>query len=172
MEKRLLFTEAQIREKLIAVGNQINEDYKGRQITLIGVLKGAFIFMADLVRYLKVPVEIDFIRLSSYRSGTERCQSVDFTKDIELDLTGKDVILVEDIVDTGQTIVRFKEIVRSKNPSSIKICALISKKERREIDINIDYACFEVSQGFLVGYGLDYDEKGRELPEIYTLASS
>ena len=135
----------------------------------MGILNGVVFFFADLVREITLPSRIDFIRAASYGSGTSSSGSVRLTKDLEIPVEGKPVIVVEDIVDTGLTLARILEILKERGPESIKVCVLIDKLERRETDIAIDYRGFEVKEGFLVGYGLDFDEQYRYLPDIYRL---
>lgn len=158
-----------IGQRVKELGEEISRDYIGSKPVLIGVLNGAFIFMADLIRFLDIPVQVDFVRLASYGSGMESTGEVRFTKDIELSLTGKDILVVEDIIDTGRTLGYFTEILALHKPRSIKVCALVSKTERRERPVVIDYTGFEVEGGFLVGYGLDYNEDYRYLQDIYAL---
>ncbi len=145
---------------------RINRDYEGKSLILIGILKGAFIFMADLARRLCVPVELDFVRLASYGHRAETCGTVQLTKDIELPIQGRHVLVVEDIVDTGITLRWFLDYLKAHNPESVRVCALIDKHERRKVEIAVDYAgmCLD---GFLVGYGLDFSEHHRNLPAIY-----
>ena len=156
----------EIQKKVKELAATISSDYKGKDLIMIGILKGAFIFLADLSRELSIPVEIDFVRLASYGTKAESSGSVQLTKDVELSLEGKDVIIVEDIVDTGYTLKFLVEYLKSKNPCSIKICALIDKCERRECVVNIDYSGFQIARGFLVGYGLDFNEKYRYLKDV------
>jgi len=158
-----------IQHRIKELGQQITQDYKGRPLVMIGILKGAFIFLADLCRAVEIDMEIDFVRLHSYGSGMESDGKVRITKDIELDISGKDVIVVEDIVDTGYTLEYLIEVLKLHKPASVKICCLIDKKERRKVDVQVDYVGFDVKKGFLVGYGLDYDERYRHLPAIYHL---
>ncbi|MEW6328096.1 MAG: hypoxanthine phosphoribosyltransferase [Thermodesulfobacteriota bacterium] len=168
-EKQLVFPRDVIQKRIKDLGEEISRDYAGRELILIGVLNGAFVFMADLIRFLDIPVQVDFVRLASYGSKTESTGEVRFTKDIELPITGKDVLVVEDIIDTGHTLSYFKDIIALHKPRSVKICALISKTGRRETPIVIDYMGFEVERGFLVGYGLDYNENYRNLPDICSI---
>ncbi len=162
----------EIEERVRALSGEINRDYKGQELVAIGILKGAFIFLADLVRHLTMPVQIDFVRLSSYGSSTESSGKIAFSKDIELDVGGRHVLVVEDIVDTGYTLKYLKEVLKLKGPKSVKVCCLIDKKERRKVDIDVEYVGFEVPRGFLVGYGLDYNEQYRNLPGIFNLNPS
>lgn len=169
VDKKLVFSKGEIQKRVKTLGETISKDYAGQPLILIGILNGAFIFMADLVRQVNLPVEIDFVRVSSYGNHAHSSGVISFTKDIELDITNKNVLLVEDIVDTGRTISHLKEMIAARQPRSIKICTLIDKKERREIEVEIDYQGFVVEHGFLVGYGLDYAEQHRHYPEIYHL---
>ncbi|GBC62988.1 hypoxanthine phosphoribosyltransferase [Desulfonema ishimotonii] len=156
----------EIETAVTEIGKKISEDYKGRELVLIGVLKGAFVFLADLARNLTIPVKIDFVRAASYGAGTSSCGKIRILKEIEEDITGKDVLIVEDILDTGLTLSRLVDHIKSFGPKSVKICTLIDKRERRKVEIEADYAGHVVEEGFLVGYGLDYAENYRELPEI------
>jgi hypoxanthine phosphoribosyltransferase len=149
------------------LAERINRDYHGKSLVLIGVLKGAFIFMADLARRLSIPVQLDFVRLASYGDRSESCGSVQITKDIELSIEGKHVLVVEDIVDTGITISWYLEYLKGRCPETVRCCALIDKKERRRVEVAVDYVGLNLDSGFLVGYGLDYSEKHRNLPAIY-----
>jgi hypoxanthine phosphoribosyltransferase len=146
---------------------RINQDYKGKSLVLIGILKGAFIFMADLARRLAPPVTMDFVRLASYGDDTRTSGQVKITKDIELSIEGRDVLIVEDIVDTGITLKWYLEHLEPYKPRSVRICALIDKYERREVELALDYVGISVQSGFLVGYGLDFSERHRNLPAIY-----
>ena len=157
-------------QKLISeLAVRISTDYQNQDLVLIGILKGAFIFLSDLVRQLTIPVEIDFIGTSSYGPDTRSSENIRLTKGIEIEILKKNVIIVEDIVDTGLTLTFLTEHLKSLGPKTVKICALLDKKERRKIDIHVDYAGHVVESGFLVGYGLDYAEKYRNLPDIYYL---
>ena len=167
-EKEPVIAHAAIVKRVKEIGAAITEDYEKGQLLVVGVLNGAFIFMADLVREIKRELEIDFVRLSSYGLGTTP-GILRFTKDIELDIRGKDVLIVEDIIDTGRTLAHLKESFELRDAHSVRICVLIDKKERREVDVPIHYVGFEVQQGFLVGYGLDCREMYRQLNEVYHL---
>lgn len=151
------------------VASKISSDYQDHELILIGVLKGAFVFLSDLVRHLSIPVKLDFIRVCSYGSGVSSSGNIRLTKEIEMDVNNKDVLLVEDIVDTGLTLSYIIDYLKAFNPRTVKICALIDKHERRNANIKVDYACHEAAEGFLVGYGLDYNENYRNLPCIYHL---
>jgi hypoxanthine phosphoribosyltransferase len=164
-----ILSRAQIEKKVHELANRISKDYCGKEIVLVGVLKGAFIFLADLVRELAVPAQIAFTRLASYGANTSTSGRIRITKDIELDIQGRHVLIVEDIVDSGLTIAYLLNHLKQRRPESIRICALIDKRERRKVQVQVDYAGHVVDQGFLVGYGLDFDEKYRNLPEVYHL---
>ena len=161
-----IISASEIEKRVRELGEAIRRDYEGRDLVLIGILKGAFIFLADLARAIETPVPIDFVRLASYGSGMDSSGQITFTKDIELDIRGKDVLVVEDIVDTGHTLRYLRDVLALHEPSSVRICCLIDKKERREVPINVDYVGFDVPKGFLVGYGLDYNEQYRNLGNI------
>jgi len=163
-----LISQQEIQDRIRGIGQEITQDYKGLDLVVIGVLKGSFIFIADLVRQITIDHEIDLVGASSYK-GTSSTGKVVVTKQPELELKGRDVLLVEDIVDTGQTIAKIVEFMQMLNPRSIKICTLVDKSERREAQINVDYSCFCLDAGFIVGYGLDYNEKYRNLPAIFNL---
>ncbi len=163
-----LISEQEIKKQLKKIGQKISSDYKTKDLVLMGVLKGSFVFMADLTRQISIDHEIDFLGASSY-TGTASTGQIVFTKKPDLELENRDVLLVEDIMDTGNTLLKITEFIKKSNPKSIKICALIDKHERREVKINVDYSCFSLEKGFIVGYGLDYDEKYRNLPAIYDL---
>lgn len=164
-----ILTRKAIEDSVVRVARQISEDYQNQDVVMIGSLKGAFIFMADLVRYLSIPVKIDFIRAASYGSSTSSSGKIHLSEEPELDLKGKNVLIIEDIVDTGLTLEHLREHLISLGSCSVKICAFIDKRERREKQVVIDYVCHVVETGFLVGYGLDYAENYRGLPEVYHL---
>ncbi len=164
-----VLTETEIEQNIHVLARRISDDYRNKNLVLIGVLKGAFVFLSDLMRCLTIPVEIEFIRLSSYGISDTSSGRIDIHDNILLDLKDKDVLIVEDIVDTGLTLTTLAEHIKSLQPKSVKICALIDKLERRKTDCKVDYACHTVEGGFLVGYGLDYAEKYRNLPAIYHL---
>jgi len=171
IEKEEVISREEIARRVKELGLAITRDYAGRRLVLIGILNGAFIFLADLVREIELPIEIDFIRVSSYGSGTCSSGSIQCSKDTEINLEGKDILLVEDIVDTGRTLACLKELFAARKAESVRICALIDKKERREIAVEADYAGFVAAEGFLVGYGLDHAEQHRQYPAIYRIVS-
>lgn len=164
-----ILSKEEIDKMVSALALQISLDYKGRIPVLVGILKGAFIFLSDLLRRLSIPVEVDFLRVSSYGSGTSSSGNIQLTKNIETDIAGRDILVVEDIVDTGITLDYLLNYLKQYKPLSIRICTLLDKVEDRQKKVNIDYAGHTVQQGFLVGYGLDYNERYRNLPGIYVL---
>ncbi len=167
--KKLVLSNQQIMERVQSLGKQISSEYQGKKPVLLGVLNGAFIFMADLCRAVDLDVEIDFIRVASYGNTTHSSGTIRLSKAPELDLQGKDLILVEDIVDTGHTMSWLINHFTQIGTNSVKTCALIDKSERREVEVQVDYSGFSIEQGYLIGYGLDCAEKHRNLKNIYTL---
>lgn len=162
--------EATIAKRVDAVAQQISSDYTDADLVIIGVLKGAFIFMADLIRRLNVDrITLDFIQLSSYKDKDHPAGRIDLLKNTEVDLEGRDLLIVEDILDTGLTLTYLREHLKTMRPRSVKTCVLIDKYERRQVDVEAEYVCHKVKEGFLVGYGLDYAEAYRNLPGIYNL---
>ncbi|MBA3037484.1 MAG: hypoxanthine phosphoribosyltransferase [Desulfobacterium sp.] len=164
-----VFKKDVINMKVAEVARRISADYKDSELVLVGVLKGAFVFMSDLMRCLTIPVEVDFVCASSYGSDTSSSGKIKLTKELDIDIKNKHILVVEDIVDTGITLSYLSNYLKSFSPKSIKICAMLDKRERREVEIKTDYSCYVIESGFLVGYGLDYAEKYRNLPEIYQL---
>ncbi|MBU2489842.1 MAG: hypoxanthine phosphoribosyltransferase [Proteobacteria bacterium] len=164
-----VFGKDRIQAEVSQMAQRISVDYQDGELVLVGVLMGAFIFLADLARNLTIPAGIDFIRLSSYGMGTNPAGGVHLSQDVTLNLTGKDVLLVEDIVDTGITAHFLMEHCKGLGARSVRLCALIDKNERRQKAVEIHYSCLSVPRGFLVGYGLDHAEKYRGLPGIYAL---
>jgi hypoxanthine phosphoribosyltransferase len=169
MAKEILIGRQDILARVEKLAQEVSADYAGKEPILIGILNGVVFFFADLVMRITIPCKIDFIRAASYGSGTASSGTVKFIKDVEIPVQGQDLLIVEDIVDTGLTLDRIVRSLKEKDPASTRICALIDKRERREQSVTIDYCGFEVEQGFLVGYGLDYDEQYRNLPDIYVL---
>ena len=165
-------TTEELDQRLDELADRINRDYGDQDLVLIGVLKGAFVFLADLARRLTMPIQVDFVRLASYGKGTESCGEIRITKDIEMSIEGRHVLIIEDIVDTGTTLAWYLEHLKNSNPASVKICALVDKTERREKDVPVEYVGIRVEKGFLVGYGLDYSEKFRNLPGIFEVQFS
>lgn len=168
-ELKLLFSKKEIAETVARLAKEISADYADNKLILIGVLKGAFVFLADLVRHLTIPAQIEFIRIASYGSKKESSGEVIVTKDVETPVDGKDVLVVEDIVDTGLSLQFLIDHLRSKNPASVKVCALVDKKARREVEVQVDYTGFSMDDGFIVGYGIDFNEQYRALPEIFVV---
>ncbi len=166
-----VLSRAEISQKVKGLAQRISEDYTGKELVVLGVLKGCFIFLADLIREITIPVQVDFVRLASYGSNTTSSGTIRITKEAELDIRNRDVLIVEDIIDSGVTIAYLLDHLKSFSPKSVKVCAFIDKSERREVQVPIDYAGIMVEQGFLVGYGLDFDEKYRALPAIYRIGS-
>lgn len=166
-----VLSRAEISQKVQGLAQRISEDYTGKELVVLGVLKGCFIFLADLIREITIPVLVDFVRLASYGSNTKSSGTIRITKEAELDIRDRDVLIVEDIIDSGVTIAFLLDHLKSFSPKSVKVCAFIDKSERREVQVPIDYAGIMVEQGFLVGYGLDFDEKYRALPAIYRIGS-
>ena len=164
-----LFTPEEIKLAVENLAREINRDYQGKNPLLLGVLKGSFMFMADLIRNLDMPLEIEFVALSSYGQGTESSGKVDIVKDICTSIKDKDVLIIEDIVDTGITLSFLLEHLQCESPASLKICALFDKTSRRQIPLSIDYLGLTVPDVFVVGYGMDCDEKFRHLPGLYHL---
>ena len=173
MEKlTLLYSRQEIAGRVKALAEAISRDYADKDLVVVGILRGTFVFLADLVRLLKVPVRVDFIGVSSYGLGTESSQQIVLTKDLQLSVAGNDVLVVEDILDTGLTVDFVLKFLRHKQPASVKVCALIDKRERRLIDVPVDYSGFELESGFVAGYGIDCAEKYRWLPDIYRVDSA
>ena len=163
---RVLLSEDEIREKVRELGGKITADYKNSNLMLVTVLKGAVLFLADLMRQIDVPAEIDFMVVSSYGSGVKSSGVVKIVKDLDVPLAGKDILIVEDILDSGLTLSYIKELLESRGPRSIRIATLLDKPSRRKVDLQADYIGFSVPDEFVIGYGLDYDEKYRNLPYI------
>ncbi len=165
----VLISREEISQVVTRLASEINDDYRGKPLLLIGVLKGSFVFMADLVRQLGLPVEVDFIRLSSYGAARESSGKVKVVQGLKTPVKGRDVLVIEDIVDTGMTISFLLDYLRRKKPASLKLCALTEKPSRRQVPVSIDYLGFSVPDKFIVGYGLDFDEKFRYLPDICSM---
>ena len=166
--KKLVISQTDIARRVKELGAAITRDYEKGQLLVVGILNGAFIFMADLVREIKRELEVDFVRVASYGMETTS-GSLRFTKDIELDIQDKNLLVVEDIIDTGHTMANLRQSFEGRGARSVRFCALIDKKERREVEVAVDYVGFEVQSGFLVGYGLDCREKYRQLKDVYHL---
>jgi len=162
----VLLSADELSKRVAEIGAEITADYVGKEILMIGVLRGAVLFMADLARAIKVPVAIDFMAVSSYGTGTSSSGVVRILKDLDEDVAGKHVLVVEDIIDSGLTLNYLLDNLKSRKPASIKLCTLLNKPERRKVSVKIDYNGFDVPDYFVIGYGLDYNEKYRNLPFI------
>ena len=166
LRKEVLYPKDVIEKRVRELAGTISRDYEGKELIVIGILKGAFIFMADLIRCLSVPCRVDFVRLASYGEGTSSSGKVVMTKDIETSIKDKDILIVEDVVDTGLTLSFLVNWLKERNPCSIKVCAFLDKRKRRRVPFEADYVGFTIDDGFVVGYGLDFNEKARFLPDI------
>lgn len=163
---RVMLTEEEVDAKISEIGKKISEDYAGRQVHLICVLKGGSFFMCELAKRITVPVSLDFMSVSSYGGDTKSSGIVKIVKDLDESIKDKDVLVVEDIVDSGRTLSYLMEMLEQRGPKSLALCTLLDKPDRRVIDVNVDYTCFQIPDEFVVGYGLDYDQKYRNLPYI------
>ncbi len=173
--KEVLITEEKLKETVKSLAQQLNRDYAGKDVILVSVLKGAVVFMADIMREIDLKCEIDFMVVSSYGSGVKTSGNVKIIKDVDLPIEGKDVIIIEDILDSGVTLSNLIKMLKERNPNSLEICTLLDKPARRMADVHAKYIGIEVPDAFVVGYGLDFDEKYRNLPfvgvlkpEVYT----
>lgn len=173
--KEILYTEEQLKDVTRELGKKISEDYQGKELILVGILKGSILFMADLIRAITIPCTMDFMAVSSYGSSSESSGIVRILKDLDFVIENKNVLIVEDIIDSGTTLSYLIDYLKRRNPQSLEITCLLNKPDRRKVDISVKYTGFEVPDFFLVGYGLDYAEKYRNLPyigilkeEIYT----
>lgn len=167
--KDVLFSEEEIKKKVIELGKMITKDYAGKDLIVIGVLKGANVFLSDLIRNIDIRITVDFIDVSSYGASTESSGVVKINKDLDFSIENKNILIVEDIIDTGLTLKYLLKNLRSRNPKNIKICTLLDKPERRKVDIKVDYIGFNIPDEFIVGYGIDYAEKYRNLPFVASL---
>ena len=165
----VLIEEDVLRARVVELGEEISRDYGGRELLLIGVLKGAVFFMADLMRQLTVPCEIDFMAISSYGASTDSSGVVRILKDLDINIEGRDVLVVEDIIDSGLTLSYLIRNLEAREPASLEVCALLTKPERREIDVPVRYVGFEIPNRFVIGYGLDFAERYRNLPYVGVL---
>ncbi|HOW55524.1 MAG TPA: hypoxanthine phosphoribosyltransferase [Syntrophorhabdaceae bacterium] len=161
-----LFSKRDIAKTVKKLARKIEKDFKGEEIIFVCLLKGSFMFTSDLVRCIRNPSRIDFMRVSSYGSAMKTKGTVNVLKDMEEDVEGKNIVIVEDIIDSGLTLTHIREMLRKRNPKSLKICALLDKRARREVEIEGDYVGFTIDDGFVVGYGIDYAEQYRNCPEI------
>src|ERR687890_1445378 len=167
--KEVLITSREIEEKVREIGERITEDYRGEWLLLVGILRGAVVFLSDLMRHLQLPCEIDFMEVSSYGAGTHSSGVVRILKDLEEDITGRHVLLIEDIIDTGLTLSYLRRALLQREPASLEICALLTKPSRRQVDLRVRYLGFEVPDEFVIGYGIDYAGAYRNLPDICVL---
>lgn len=165
MDIKVLITEQEIASRTRELAEQIQREYNNEEIVIVCILKGATFFAVELAKRIESDTIIEFMKVSSYE-GTESTGKINFTLDISEDITGKNVLIVEDIVDTGRTLAYVKKYLESKNPKSVKICTMLNKKERRVIELNPEYVAFDIPDKFVIGYGLDYDEKYRNLPYV------
>ena len=163
---RVLLSEEMVDARIQAIGEEISRDYAGKQVHLICVLKGGSFFLCELAKRITVPVSLDFMSVSSYGSETKSSGVVKIVKDLDEPLKDKDVIIIEDIVDSGRTLSYLMEMLRDRGPASLKLCTLLDKPDRRVVDVHVDYTGFQIPDEFVVGYGLDYDQKYRNLPYI------
>ncbi len=170
--EEVLVSREQIDQKVKELGKRISKDYEGKDLVLVGVLKGGFMFMADLVREITIPVDMDFIAVSSYGDSTKSSGVVRIIKDIDVTVTNKHVLIVEDLVDTGLTLKHLKELFKTREPQSVKICTVFDKPSRRKVDIGVEYEGIVVPDKFIVGYGLDFAGKYRNLPDVCVLKST
>jgi hypoxanthine phosphoribosyltransferase len=162
----VVVAEDELRSRIVELGKQVTEDYEGREPLLVGVLKGAFVFMSDLARAIDLPVEVDFMAVASYGSSTKTSGIVRIEKDLDIDLTGRDVLLVEDIVDSGLTLRWLRRNLLTRSPASLEVCALLVKTGMQRDDPDLKYVGFHIPPDFVVGYGLDMDQRHRNLPEV------
>lgn len=170
--ERVLIDEKTLKEKVKQLAAQISKDYAGKTLTMIGVLKGSVPFMADLLRLVTVDVEIDFMAVSSYANQSKSTGIVKILKDLDININNKHILIVEDIIDSGRTLAYLRNLLLSRNPADLKICTILNKPERREIDIDVDYIGFDIPDEFVVGYGLDYAQKYRNYPFVGVLKRS
>ncbi|VTT28917.1 hypoxanthine-guanine phosphoribosyltransferase [Klebsiella pneumoniae] len=164
----VMISEAEIKSRVAALGQQITEHYRdsGSEMVLVGLLRGSFMFMADLCRAIDVPHEVDFMTASSYGNGTSSTRDVKILKDLDEDIRGKDVLIVEDIIDSGNTLSKVRELFNLRGPKSVAICTLLDKPSRREVDVPLEYVGFAIPDEFVVGYGIDYAQRYRHLPYV------
>ncbi len=163
---RVMLSEEKVNERIKEIGEQISKDYEGKEVHLVCVLKGSTFFTCELAKRITVPVTLDFMSVSSYGSGTQSSGTIKVKKDLDEPLMGKDVIVIEDIVDSGRTLSYLLEMLKERKPASLRLCTLLDKPDRRVIDVNVDYTGFRIPDEFVVGYGLDYAQKYRNLPFI------
>ena len=169
----ILITDAEIAARTNQLARIITDHFKGtEQLVVVGLLRGSFIFIADLVRRMALPVEVDFMTVSSYGNNTESSRQVRIIQDLETPIKNRDVLLVEDIIDTGHTLSQVKQILLTRTPKSLSVCTLLNKPSRREIDVEVDWVGFDIPDDFVIGYGIDYAQQGRNLPHIGVVKST
>lgn len=164
-----IITQEEMRTRIRELGRQITADYARKDLVLIGILKGAFAFYADLARAIRLPLRVDFLVVSRYAKKAKASDTINVLTDLTEDITGRDVLLVEDIIDSGRTVQRLRKILNSRKPKSIKVCALLNKPDRRAVEVPIDYVGFNIPDKFVIGYGLDYEQRYRNLPYLAVL---
>lgn len=164
--ERIMFDEAALKAKVAELGAIITEEYRDKNPLMVGILNGAMVFYSDLIRQVGIPIETDFMRVSSYGTGAVSSGNVKIKKDLDIDITGRHVIVVEDIIDSGNTMSALLSNLKTRGAASVKLCALFSKPSRREVEVQIDYLGWDIPDAFIVGYGLDYAERYRNLPEV------
>jgi hypoxanthine phosphoribosyltransferase len=167
--ERILISKEVLADKVKEMAGRISRDYEGKDLLLVGVLKGGFVFLADLARQITIPVELDFMSVSSYGNSSKSSGVVRIIKDLDTDITNKHVLIVEDIIDTGLTLKHLAELLTTRGPKSVKICAALDKPSRRKVDLKVDYKGIEIPDEFVIGYGLDYAGKYRNLPDVCVL---
>ena len=167
---KVLLSQKQIQKRVKELGKQISRDYQGKTPVVICMLKGAIVFFSDIVRNLDIPLTMEFVRLSSYKNGMTS-GNLEVVTDLSVDISGKDILIIEDVVDSGKTLSFYIEQLKKRNPSSVKICAFLDKPEKRLAEVNVDYTGFKLECGFVIGYGLDYAERYRELPYLAEINS-
>ncbi len=169
MIQEVLVSEEQISARIKELGKQITQDYKGKDLLVIGVLKGAWVYLADLMREVDVNVQVDFMTVSSYGTGTTTSGSITILKDLTVDCAGRDILIVEDIVDSGITLSRLKEVLQARNAKSVEVSTLLSKPSRRQVEVDVKYIGFEIPDKFVIGYGLDFVDRYRTLRDVCVL---
>ncbi len=162
----VMISEEEISKKVKELASKIEKDFKGEELLVVGILKGASVFVADLIRNINLDVNIDFMSVSSYGNSTESSGTIKILKDLDVDIEGKNVLIVEDIIDSGLTLSNLVDTLKTRNPKSLKLCTLLDKPQRRKVDMHVDYVGFVIEDKFIVGYGIDYAEKYRNLPYI------
>ncbi len=167
--EKVLITEEEISGRISYLAEKISKDYEGKELICVGILKGSVVFLADIIRKISVPLSIDFMTVSSYGNSTKTCGELKIKKDLDADIKGKNVLIIEDIIDSGVTLSKLVELLKGRGPQSVEICALLNKPERRIANVDAKYIGFDIPNEFIIGYGLDYAEKYRELPFVGVL---